>query len=249
MAEPKQTENENVEGTMPLLSHLDELRSRMFKAVVAFVVALIACLTIASRIVDVLMKPVRDVLPEDSELVFVRLAEPFLTQLKAAALLAVFVAAPFILYQAWAFIAPGLYRHERKWIVPFLAFGTLFFAAGGVFGYFVVTPVTARWLISVGGDFPPLISLREAFGFVAKMVLGLGLVFELPVLIFFLARIGVVTPAFLWRHIRIVVLLIAVLSAMLTPPDPVSLGLFAIPMVLLYLVGIAVAWAAARRDG
>jgi sec-independent protein translocase protein TatC len=247
MSEPATSEAER-EG-MPLLEHLDELRGRLFKSVLAFVVALAACAAFGSTLLEILLRPVQGVLPEGERLSFIRLAEPFLVQLKAAALVAVFLAAPVILYQVWAFVSPGLYRHERRWIWPFLAFGSLFFAAGGYFGYRVVGPMAAQWLIGVGEGYDNTVTLQEAFGFVGRIVLGMGLVFELPIVIFFLARIGVVTPAFLLRHFRIVVLLVAVVAAVVTPPDPASMILFAVPMLVLYLLGVAVAWVFRKRDG
>ena len=135
-------------------------------------------------------------------------------------------------------------------VVPFLIFGTLFFTAGGAFGYYVATPVAARWLIALGASFKAQITLRSAFQFESWILLGMGAVFELPIVIFFLARIGLVTPGFLMKHFRFAVLIIAILSAVLTPTgDVMTMSVFAIPMVLLYLLGVAVAWAFGKRGG
>lgn len=232
---------------MPLLEHLDELRSRVFKSALGFFVVFVACATVSKHILAILLAPVQNVLPDGDSLSYIRLTEPFLTHLKAAALVALFISAPVFLYQLWAFVSPGLYRHERRWIVPFLTFGTGFAAAGGVFAYLVIVPVAANWLIGIGEGYQNIVTLQEAFAFVNRILIGMGIVFELPILIFFLARIGVVTPAFLMRHFRVVVLLIAVLSAVLTPPDPLSMLLFAGPMVLLYLIGVGVAWLSGRK--
>jgi len=233
---------------MSLLAHLDELRGRLFKCAIAVVVSFAACMAFGGPILRVLIEPVQSVLPDGAQLSYIRLSEPFLAQLKASGLLSLFLAAPVVLYQVWAFVAPGLYRHERRWVVPFLTFGSLFFALGGWFGYRVVGPMAARWLIGVGEGYRNVVTLQEAFGFVSRIVLGMGLVFELPIVIFVLARVGVVTPAMLMRHFRIVVMVIAVIAAVVTPPDPASMILFAVPMIVLYLLGVGVAWAFAKRD-
>jgi sec-independent protein translocase protein TatC len=170
--------------------------------------------------------------------------------LKASALLAVFVAAPFILYQAWAFITPGLYRRERRMAVPFLVFGSLFFLAGGAFGYYAATPRAAEWLIGLGESYRAAITLRSAFSFESRIILAMGAVFELPILIFFLTRLGLVTPQLLLRQFRVALLVIAVLAAVLTPTgDMVTMSIFIAPMVLLYLLGVGVSWLFAPRRG
>ena len=241
------TENSAPDDGMALLEHLDELRRRLFRTVLGFVVALAACVAFGGDILRILLEPIRAILPEGERLSYIRLSEPFLAQLKAAALAAIFLSAPFVLYQIWAFVSPGLYRHERRWVVPFLAMGTLFFGAGGWFGYRVVAPTTAQWLVGIGSEYKNVVTIEEAFGFMSRITLGLGLVFELPIVIFFLARIGVVTPRFLLKHFRIVVVLIAVVAAVITPPDPASMILFAVPMLALYLLGVVIAWVFAKR--
>ena len=123
----------------------------------------------------------------------------------------------------------------------------MFAALGGSFGYLVIAPVAATWLVSMGTGFENIVTLQEAFAYVSRIVIAMGIVFELPILIFFLARVGVVTPAFLWRHFRLVIILMAGLAAVMTPPDPLSMLLFAGPMVLLYLLGIGIAWMTGRR--
>lgn len=232
---------------MPLLEHLDELRSRLFKSALGFFLVFVACASFSKYILAILLEPVQKVLPEGESLAYIRLTEPFLTHLKAAALVALFISIPLFLYQLWGFVSPGLYRHERKYVVPFLVFGTAFAAGGGVFAYLVIVPVAATWLIGVGEGYDNMVTLQEAFAFVNRILIGMGIVFELPILIFFLARIGVVTPRFLMRHFRVVVVLVAILSAVLTPPDPLSMVLFAGPMLLLYLFGVGVAWVFGRK--
>ncbi len=228
---------------MSLLEHLDELRSRLFKAVIGFGLTFAACWTVAPRLLEFLVEPIRKHMFEDGEIVFINMTEPFTIYMKASALAAVFLSAPWMLYQVWGFVAPALYSKERRMVVPFIIFGTLFFLSGGWFGYAVATPTAARWLLALGEGFQAQITLRSAFGFESWIILGMGIVFELPVVIFFLSRVGLVTPRFLMRHFRTAVLIIAILSAVLTPTgDIITMAVFAVPMVLLYLLGVAVSW-------
>jgi sec-independent protein translocase protein TatC len=228
---------------MSLLEHLNELRSRLFKALIGFGIAFGLCWTVSGRLLELLVAPIRKHMFEGGEIVFINMTEPFTIYMKASALAALFVSAPWLLYQVWAFVAPALYPKERKMVVPFMLFGTVFFLAGGYFGYTVATPTAARWLINLGKSFQAQITLRSAFGFESWIILGMGLVFELPVVIFFLSRVGIVTPAFLMRHFRTAVLAIAILSAVLTPTGDIpTMAVFAVPMILLYLLGVAVSW-------
>lgn len=238
----------NPEASMTLLEHLDELRSRLLRTVVFYAVIVAVCWTFSGRILEFLVRPIRRHMFEGGDIVFINMPEPFLIYMKASALAGLFIGAPYILYQIWAFVAPGLLPRERRLVVPFMFFGTLFFALGGTFGYAVATPVAAQWLLGLGQPFKAQITLRSAFQFESWIILGMGLVFETPVVISFLARVGVVTPRFLMRHFRMAVLIIAVLSAVLTPTgDVMTMSVFAVPMILLYLLGAAVAWVFAKR--
>jgi sec-independent protein translocase protein TatC len=233
---------------MSLLAHLDELRSRLLRALVGYGVAFVVCWSVSGPTLRFLLRPIREHLADGGDLVFLTVTEPFLVYVKAAGLLAVFVAAPYVLYQLWAFVAPGLYRRERRLVLPFLVFGSLFFLAGGAFGYYAATPQAARWLIELGQGYRANITLGSAFSFESRIILAMGAVFELPVLIYFLARIGVVGPRFLLRHFRVAVLVIAVAAAVLTPSgDVITMSIFVAPMVLLYLLGVVIAWACTPR--
>ena len=175
------------------------------------------------------------------------MTEPFMVYMKAAAIAALFISAPYMLHQLWGFIAPGLYRKERMMGVAFLVFGTLFLVMGGAFGYYVATPIAAKWLIELGKGFKASLTLESAFEFEAWVLLGMGLVFELPVVLFFLGRIGLVTPGFLLRHFRLAVVICFLVSAVITPTgDMLTMTVFALPMILLYLLGIAVIWFTGR---
>lgn len=233
---------------MTILEHLDEVRVRLIRFVVALLVCVAACWAVSDRLLQVLLVPIREHLFEGGDIVFIHITEPFTIYLKASALFGIFLASPFLLYQLWAFVAPGLYKRERRLVVPFILFGTVFFVGGGVFGYMVATPVASGWLIGLGESFRANVTLRSAFQFQSRIILGMGTVFEMPVLIAFLSRLGLVTPGFLMRHFRTAVLVIAILAAIITPTgDILTMTVFAGPMILLYLLGVLVAWVSARR--
>ena len=167
--------------------------------------------------------------------------------MKASAIAALFLSAPVILWQFWGFVAPGLYKAERRAGALFIVAGTAFFVAGGAFGYYVAMPMTAQWLISLGSQFKAQLTLESAFDFENRMLLGAGLVFEMPIVILVLSRFGIVTPAFLMRHFRMAVMIIAIAAAVITPSgDALTMTVFALPMVGLYLIGVGFAWLAAR---
>ncbi|MCK5375592.1 MAG: twin-arginine translocase subunit TatC [Acidobacteria bacterium] len=227
---------------MTLLDHLDELRRRLLYSVIALFVAFLGSWYFAPNIFHWLERPILDVLPEGEQLAFIELSGPFMLYVKVALLTAVFVASPFLLLQLWLFLRPGLYRRERRLAVPFVIFTTLFFVAGGYFGYLVAFPMVVRFLLGVGEDFKQVVTIGTYFAMMSKILLGLGLVFEMPMLIFFFARIGLVSARQLLRWFRWAVLLIFVTAAIITPtPDVATQTVFAVPMILLYLLGVGVA--------
>lgn len=235
---------------MSLLEHLEELRTRIVHSLVALVVGFLVCWGFAEQIAELLARPVYSVLPEGERLVFLGITDPFILYVKVALLAGLFLAAPYVLYQVWRFVVPGLYRRERRYAVPFILFGTLFFLGGGAFAYFVAFPFALEFLIGMGAAFEPQITVERYYRFLLYMIFGLGLMFELPILIFMLARIGVVTPGFLMRNFRWAVLAIFVLAALVTPtPDIVNLCLFALPTMALYLLGVGAAALVGRGKG
>lgn len=226
---------------MSFLEHLDELRKRLLFSLLAVAVAFGVALLGARRILEFLLRPLQPYLG-GARPVFLDLTEPFLLYMKVAFLAAVFLAAPVVLHQAWAFVSPGLYPRERRYALPFIFFSTLFFLSGGAFGYYVGFPAACRFLLGVAEGFEPALRISSLFSFESKMILGMGLVFELPTVVLLLSRLGLVTAGFLWRHFKYAVLVIFVLAAVITPtPDVVTQCLFAVPMMLLYLIGILVA--------
>jgi sec-independent protein translocase protein TatC len=231
---------------MSLLEHLEELRKRIFLALIAVFVAFIPCWVYVKEIFRFLQVPLWRIDPK-LKLVFMGLTDPFILYFKVAALTALFVASPFVLYQVWAFIAPGLYRRERMLALPFVFFTTIFFLAGGAFGYYIAFPYAAKFLLGIGEGFEALPEIGKYFGFLLTVLLGLGLMFELPIFILLLSLIGVVTPRFLLRYFRHAVVLIFIVAAIITPtPDVVNLCIFAVPALGLYLLGVGAAFLAAR---
>ncbi len=244
MVEPEQEELPR----MSLLEHLEELRTRIIRSFLAVTIAFFACWAFAEEIFGFLARPIYRYLPEGSRLTFLGVTDPFILYVKVAALAAVFLASPIVLYQVWKFVAPGLYGREKRYSIPFVIVGTLLFLGGGAFAYLVAFPFAIEFLLGMGAEFEAMITIERYFGFLLTVILGLGAMFEVPMLIFVLARIGVVTPAFLMRHFRWAVLLIFVAAAILTPtPDVVNLCIFALPTIGLYLLGVFAAWIVDRR--
>lgn len=232
---------------MTLLDHLDELRKRIMWSLVALLVAFLLCWTFVQEIYGFLEMPIRPFLPEGTKLSYLGPADPLMLYIKVALLAGVFVASPFLLWQVWRFVSPGLYSRERRWAAPFVVLGSLFFLGGGSFAYFVAFPFAVEFLLGIGEQFQPVITIERYFSFLMTVILGLGLMFELPIVIFVLSQAGLVTPQFLIRHFRWAVLLIFITSAIVTPtPDVVNLCVFAVPTIGLYLLGVGAAWVAQR---
>ena len=249
-SEPNAPENSTgaADGSMSLLEHLDELRARLFRAVLGYFIVFLVCYSFHEQVLAFLMAPIERHI-ENGAIQNIHLPEAFVIKLKACGLLAVFVAAPWILLQVWGFIAPGMHRHEKRMVWPFIFFGSLFFAAGGAFGYMVALPAAVKWLLEMGAPYETNITLRSAFGFETMLLLGMGAVFQLPIVIFFLSRLGLVTPAFLMKNFRYAVLIMAIVAAVITPSgDWFTMSIVAGPMIVLYLLGVAVAWLFRRRN-
>lgn len=236
---------------MSLLEHLEELRTRLLRGLISLGAGFLFCWIFVDRIFAFLARPIYRLLPEGRRLVFLGMTDPLLLYIKVAALAGLFLASPFLLYETWRFVSPGLYRRERRYALPFIFFGTLFFLAGGAFAYYVVFPFAVEFLLEMGEEFTPMITVERYFRFLLTVILGLGLMFELPILIFLLSWMGLVTPRTLLRNFRWAVLAIFVVAAIITPtPDIVNLCLFAVPTIVLYLLGVgAAALVVRRREG
>jgi sec-independent protein translocase protein TatC len=250
MSEPAVETEREEDGLarMTLLEHLDELRRRLLVSILAVFVGFLACWYFAKPIFGWIERPLTQFLPPGDKLAFTGLVDPFMLYIKVALLAGIFLASPVVLHQLWLFVSPGLYRNERHMVVPFLFFTTLFFLGGGYFGYAVAFPMVCQFLLQVGSDFRQVITINEYFSMASKVMLGLGLVFELPILILFLARIGVVNHRLLLRYFRYAVVVIFVIAAVITPtPDIATQSVFALPMIGLYLLGVLVAWAFGKK--
>ena len=229
---------------MTFLEHLDELRVRLVHSVAALVVAFALCWNYHEPIFHFLTQPLRDHDP-NVKFIYTGPSEALILYMKMAFFVGIFVASPYVLWQVWSFIAPGLYPSEKKWALPFIGLGTLFFAGGAAFGHFYLFPITFQFLGGFGGtDMQFLPKIDEYFSFYSWFLLGLGVVFQLPVVIFVLSRIGLVTAPFLLRQFKWAVLGSFIVAAVLTPtPDMVVQTTLALPMIGLYLLGVLVAWA------
>ncbi len=177
------------------------------------------------------------------KLVYLNPTEPFNLYLKIGFMAGLFVASPIVLYQLWLFISPGLYRNEKKYVFPFMVSTVGLFLAGGLFGYKMVYPAALDFLIGYGKQFQPMITIGEYTDLFLTIIIGLGVIFEMPILVFFLALMGLVTAGWMWRNVRYSILVIFIIAAILTPTtDILNMCLFALPMVVLYLLSIGVAW-------
>lgn len=237
------------DGEQSFLSHLVELRSRLLKAVAAVMVILVVLIPFANRLYGWLAKPLLDHLPAGGAMIATDVASPFFAPLKLAFFVAVFAAMPFILYQAWAFVSPGLYRHERRLAVPLLASSVLLFYIGCAFAYFLVLPAIFTFMTSVApAGVAVMPDISRFLDFALILFLAFGLCFEVPVALVILVAIGVVTPDQLVKGRSYAIVGAFVIAAVLTPPDVISQLLLAVPMCLLYEVGIVFARVVARRE-
>jgi sec-independent protein translocase protein TatC len=233
---------------MTFLEHLEDLRKRLFNSVIALLVAVIPGWVFSPQIYEVLARPVTQYLPEGTKLAFTSLTAPFTLYMKVAFLAALFATSPFIFYQLWRFIAPGLYQKERKYVIPFVFFTTLFFLGGALFGYFVAFPFACRFFLKLGSNFQPVITVDTFFSLAIKMLLGIGLVFEMPTLIFFLSKMGIVTAGWMLKHFKYAILIIFVIAAIITPtPDMVNQSILAVPMIALYGLSVLIALVFGRK--
>jgi sec-independent protein translocase protein TatC len=232
---------------MTFLEHLEELRVRLIRSVIALVAGFAASWTFHEEIFHFLTEPLRKAYP-GVKFITTGPSEALILYMKMAFFVGIFLVAPYLLYQVWAFVAPGLYAHEKRYAVPFIVAGSLFFLGGAAFGHYVLFPTTFGFLVQFGGtDMQFLPKVDEYYTFYSWFLLGLGLVFQTPVVIFVLARIGLVTPGFLLRHFKYAVLISFIAAAIITPtPDVMSQTMLALPMLALYILGVAVAWAFGR---
>jgi len=231
--------NPATDEKMPFTSHLEEMRSRLMHVIIVVVVLFVACYFFKEKLFEVLTIPLVVAMPESSSMIFTGLPEAFFTYLKVSFFGAIFFASPYILYQIWKFISPGLYKSEKKYVFPFVLFSTLFFLGGSSFAYYVVFPFGFKFFLAFGTDFiKPMLSIKEYLSFSFKLLLAFGIIFELPIFMFFLSRIGLVNSKTLKTKRKYAILLIFITAALFTPPDVVTQVLMALPLMLLYEVSV-----------
>ena len=235
-------EQESESGKMSFLEHLDELRKRLVHVAGYLAIGFVVSIFFSKRIYDFLSAPLIQALPpEQQKLVFTSITQPFTTYMKVAFLSAIFLTIPLTLYEVWKFIAPGLYRKEKKYIVPFLFCSVILFLLGATFCYVYVLPTCFKVLIELGSSWTPMITIAEFLDTTNMMLLGFGLTFEMPVIAAFLAIFGLITAKFLWKKFSYALVGIVILAAILSPTgDAFSLLLWSAPMVVLYLLSIVV---------
>ncbi|MFP4428230.1 MAG: twin-arginine translocase subunit TatC [Desulfovermiculus sp.] len=235
-------------GEMGFLEHLDDLRRRLIRALIAAFVGMLACYAFAETLFDWLMLPLFEALPEKSTMIYTAPHEAFFTYIKVAFVAGIFLTSPYIFYQIWLFVRPGLYVHERKYIMPISFCSALLFVVGSLFGYFIVFPFAYKFFMGFSDVFiSPMITMKEGFSFALRMLIAFGIVFELPLVIFFLARLGLVTPAMLRKKRKYAILCGFLVSALLTPPDVFTQTFMAVPLILLYELGIWIAVFVGRK--
>ncbi|MDI6688600.1 MAG: twin-arginine translocase subunit TatC [Desulfobacterales bacterium] len=232
------TENDDAEK-IPFTGHLEELRKRLVTCFIAVGIGFVVSYGFKEKLFDILSLPLISVMGADDKLIFTGLPEAFFTYLKVAFLSGFMLAAPVILYQFWMFIAPGLYQKERRFLVPIVFLSSFFFVGGALFGYFIVFPFGFKFFLGFASEtIKPLPSMKEYLSFASKLLLAFGLVFELPLIITFMAKLGMVSVEFLKKNRKYALLLFFVAAAILTPPDVVTQIMMALPLMLLYEISI-----------
>ncbi|WP_031483694.1 twin-arginine translocase subunit TatC [Maridesulfovibrio frigidus] len=238
------------EPAQTFLQHMEELRRRFVRIFIACGIGFLACYSFAKPLFGLLMAPLVATLPPDSTLIFTSLPEGFVTYLKVSFVAGFFVVSPYIFAQIWGFIAPGLYEHERKWMIPLAFLSACFFVGGALFGYYVVFPFGCEFFMGFADEFiRPMPTLREYLSFSLKLLFAFGVIFEMPLFIFFLARLGVVTHTWLRAKRKYAILICFICSAVLTPPDVITQTLMAGPLVILYEIGIWISYFFGKRGG
>jgi sec-independent protein translocase protein TatC len=226
---------------MSLMEHLDELRKRIVHSALYLAVGFILVWFFHDRLTGLVQAPLQHI---GKSLVFTHPMDALNFDLQVSLVGGAILASPFILFQVWLFIAPGLYQREKRFVVPFMLATVSLFIGGAMFGYFWVLPGALKILIvDFGKNYTPMVTIEEYTSFFLSIILGLGISFEMPVIIFFLAMFGIVSPRFLWKNFQYAILIVFVIAAIICPsPDPWTMCIYAVPMLTLYVIGIGVAW-------
>src|SRR3989339_666552 len=250
MATKKSMETEiSEEEKLPLTSHLEELKTRLIRVLIVVAVGFGICYMFKDWSFKVITKPLVDAMPAHSSMIFTGLPEAFFIHMEIAFFASLLLTAPYTLFEIWRFISPGLYKDEKRYVLPFIFFSTILFGSGVLFGYFIALPPAFAFFVSFSTDFlKPMISFKEYLGLTLKFLLAFGLSFEMPVFIFFLAKLGIVNAKMLAKQRRYAILIIFIAAAILTPsPDAISQILMAVPLMVLYEVSIVLTKFAGKK--
>jgi sec-independent protein translocase protein TatC len=232
----------------PFLGHLEELRRRLVVCAIAIGIGFIICYIFSKQLFSFLILPLTKVLPADSQLIFTNLPEMFITYIKVALVAGIILAIPIIFYQLWMFLAPALYQGEKRYFIPFVFFSSILFVAGSLFGYFIVFPYGFKFFMSFATeDIQALPSVKQYFSFAIRLLLAFGLVFEMPVVVFFMTKIGLITPDSMKKFRKFAILSSFILSAILTPPDVATQIMMALPIIILYELSIFISQGVHRK--
>ncbi len=246
---PRLEPDDDRAGTMGFLDHLEELRVRLIRCCIAIGIGMLIAFAFVDRLVDILLGSIERSLPAGTSLVFIKPPEGFSLWLNVALIAGALIAAPFVMHQVWRFIAPGLYANEKRFAIPFVVLTSLGSIAGALFSHFLLFPATMRFFSTFSSarlHFMP--GVEDTLDLYLKMMFGMAIVFQIPTVVFFLAKMRMVTARFLWRNTQYAILIIFIISAFLTPStDPWNQTIFALPMIALYLLSIALAWLVAPR--
>lgn len=237
----------DVDEKQPFMSHLEELRKRLINCAISVGLGFIICYLFKEELFKILMLPLKNQMPEGDRVIFTNLPEMFFTYIKTAFVGGIVLSSPFIFHQLWLFIAPGLYQHEKRYLIPFVLSSSLLFVSGTLFAYFVVFPFGFKFFLGFANDYiQALPSVKQYFSFSIKLLLAFGLIFQLPVVVFFISKMGLLGPDTLKRNRKYALLLIFVIAAILTPPDVITQFMMAGPLLILYEISIWVSAIASK---
>ena len=248
--ELEESGDDSLAGRMSFLEHLDELRKRIIWALVSTFAGFLIAFFYINDIFEFVMRPMQQMLPAGQTLIYTEPGEAFFLQIKIALIAGLIVASPLVFGQVWLFIAPGLYSHEKKYAIPFILMSSFFFVLGAAFSHYMVFPIVWRFFVGFNTPFLTFAPRVEpAFSMYLRLILALGVTFQLPTLVLFLARMGMVSPGFMIRNFKYAVLIIILAAAVLSP-DGSGVGLFAMaaPVIVLYIFSIGLAWAFGKKQ-
>ncbi len=244
MSKPKSAENS---AEMPFLDHLEELRWRLIKIVASVILLSVIAFSFSDYLLDILLFPTRN-LQDKMNIQVLKVQTIFMIKLELSLLSGAVISLPYIFYQIWAFLAPGLLENERKYAIPVIFFATISFIIGALFAYFIIIPLALEFFMNMApASIQNNIALDFYIGFLLRLIIVFGIVFELPLVSLFLTKLGILTPEFLKKYRRYAIVIFFILAAILTPPDPTTQVLLAIPLLLLYEITIWVSYLFAKK--